>query len=239
MDPESELEPCGRILEIPARAENRIGFTTIVPGPAARLSAVPTLILKAQALSSADPENLVVVLDRQVKRGSTAGPGTTQDLKALLQWGIGGAQHEALVDFLNGTIVSVPASTMKVSAVYTVGAGTAPFGPDYIVSVSLGYGTRPTNGQIPSASFTTTLQPDGDPALTLQRWATAVQLLFDPPGVAGNVEMRDFNDQVLYTLPIVNGAIVPVVNQATHLAFVHDAASPAVSTVTFRELLAF
>src|SRR5882672_10186776 len=149
----------GHILDIRPCDENRVGFTKVLPPPRAADSSVTTLILEAKARCSSSPENLVIAL--QLKLAKPPLPGETvgrfQDLKALLQWGVGGAQHEALVDFLNGTLISVPASTMKISAVCRVGGGAVPFGPDYIASVSLGYGTRSTNGSIPSASHTTTL----------------------------------------------------------------------------------
>jgi len=78
-------------------------------------------------------------------------------VQAVLDWGIGGAQFSAVCDWLQGTQLSIPANTLRVSAQYVNVqnlAGPAP--PSFIVSAGLSYGN--TGRMSSPARFTERLQ---------------------------------------------------------------------------------
>lgn len=65
-------------------------------------------------------------------------------IRALITWGVGGTYFQAEVDFLNGTLISLSAETIKVQAFYklvTVPEGCCPEClPTFRVKAALGYG---------------------------------------------------------------------------------------------------
>ena len=73
---------------------------------------------------------------------------------ALIQWGIGGVQSEAEVDFSNGAVVNVTASFVRVGAFIDLPAESFPVG----VAVELGAFVGPGYPRSPSAQRTYDLQ---------------------------------------------------------------------------------
>jgi len=47
-------------------------------------------------------------------------------ISALVRWGVGGARFEAIVDYVNGTVINVPASTLDVLPIITPDAANQP-----------------------------------------------------------------------------------------------------------------
>jgi hypothetical protein len=100
----------------------------------------PTTICDTTQHAGPDAETLVVTLGLELLNQSNENglPATMAlDVKALINWGIGGANYTALVDWEQGTAFTVCASFIRVSAIYK---DTVPGLPDLLLSASFGYG---------------------------------------------------------------------------------------------------
>ncbi len=232
------------ILQVSEHDQSAIGFAKRLLPPERVLSSTETPILRAVAKEQANPESVIIALGSTIATADSRGGSPLHDVKARIAWGVGGAFHEARVDFLNGTMLSLAASTIDITAIYTVGNGYVPLGPEYIASVSLGYGVRPTNGCVPSVSHTTIIREPFDPleppTVDLVPWATGVQILSSgtvrDPILA---EMQDFHGRTLFQMNVEPGGVVPVVNGARRLVLTLPSnATGSYTAVTFRQLLA-
>lgn len=128
---------------------NSRGMTIVLPPP---VSAGPGLVSESgfrtlvdMRSRGPDAELINVTLDIQLGSGlddRTIFPFGTHfpTVQAILEWGIGGAQFSAICDWLQGTQLSIPGNTLRVSAQYVNVAGAAPPPPSFIVSAGLSYG---------------------------------------------------------------------------------------------------
>lgn len=160
LEPEWTLHPGqGGILDIGPAGVNRIGASNQLTTPPVLLAGgvplwtdwshppstmVPTTILDARSRSESNTRSLILAIDSpdvDILEGTC-----WVDLKARIEWGTGSEQSKAIVDILNGTLVSFPASFVRLIALYT--AINNPYGaqglpPSLRAGGSLGYGTRP------------------------------------------------------------------------------------------------
>lgn len=141
------------------------------------------------------------------------GLGGEAFVTGIVRWGVGGQQNTAEVDFLNGAVVSVPASYIEVIA-RNDGARPAR------VSATVGYGTRSAAG-IPTVFRTVRVGPltQGPPAnvqiVPIPRWAAVGITGFADPTAQIRLSVLDFDNIPMFqqdnpeagqSFPVLNGA---------------------------------
>lgn len=158
-------------------------------------------------------------------------------VRAELEWGLGGATFFAEADFLNGTVLSVVAESLKVCAKYIVwGDPCAPWLPTFRASAGVGYIARSANsnparftelvtvgaGQkasiaIPNFALSFTVQPL-DPAPALVQVAVLGPCGPRIPYVVVSPLTNLGQHNVENALPLFNGATQIEVDNTTGIA---------------------
>jgi hypothetical protein len=141
------------------------------------------------------------------------GTGAARLVTAILRWGAGGAQLTAELDWLHGTIVSVPGSYLEVLARHDGAPAAAPAR----VSATMGYGPRAGSGC--ACTFRTldygTLS--GVPSShVVPSWATSGVVLFNAVGAA-TVDLKvvdDANGPMFTMAGVAVGTEFPIPNGA-------------------------
>ena len=100
-----------------------------------------------------DPSADQIIVTLSKRREGTNGvvAATRAFCRALLEWGAGGTTHTAIVDYVNGTTISLHASALSISAAYERGTGT---GPNYRCHATISYGSGAVVPFGAAASFT-------------------------------------------------------------------------------------
>lgn len=167
-----------------APENNRGGSVIIDPSdPTIAGNPIPTqrLVVESPRANGDDAEAIAVTLGRAiVNESQSASGGDGRFVKAVLEWGVGGASFRALVDWGRGGVIVVPASFMRVSVRYVV--QLPPFFGDppieaFSASLAYGYAGR---GKANAAKFTEKV--DVPPAagtvdITIPDFATHVGIL--------------------------------------------------------------
>jgi hypothetical protein len=165
-------------------------------------------IVRAYGLDH-DSEILTAVLSFE-PLGSASGEAFAT---GIVRWGVGAHQNEAEVDFLNGAVISVPASYLEVIA-RNDGARRVR------VSASMGYGTRSAAG-IPTVFRTvrmgamTNTPPTNEQTVPIPRWAAVGITGFAETNAQFTLSVLDFNGVPMFTqlnpeagqsFPVLNGS---------------------------------
>lgn len=165
-------------------------------------------IVRAYGLDQ-DSEILTAVLSFEPLESS----GGEALATALVRWGVGGQQNEAELDFLNGAVISVPASYLEVIA-RNDGARRVR------VSASIGYGTRSAAG-IPTVFRTvrmgpmTVAPPTNQQTVPIPRWAAVGITGFAETNAQFTLSVLDHNGLPMFqqlnpeagqSFPVLNGA---------------------------------
>jgi hypothetical protein len=133
-----------------APENNRGGSVIIDPADAVFSGAgnsdpIRKLVVESPRNAGDDAEALAVILGRSVVNQALGPGGDGREVKALLEWGVGGAFYQALVDWGRGGVIVVPAAFMRVSVNYVV-QGPPFFGNPpieaFAASIAYGYAGR-------------------------------------------------------------------------------------------------
>lgn len=136
-----------------------------------------------------------------------------------LRWGIGGVQNSADFDFIQGTVMSVPASYIEVLA-RNVGLTTVR------VQASVGYGSRPSS--VPSV-FRTLRMLVGDAPSEIPNWSSVGIISYSTlGGPSVTLQILSETGSVMYNKSVVPGESFPVLGGAAKINLTGTA-----GTVTF------
>lgn len=136
------------------------------------------------------PDHVTLCLTRRVAANTTSEEdiGARMPLVAHVRWGVGQEYDTADVDWLNGTLITVPAGSITVEADYAAQGGGVVV-PKQHVGVILAPGKRPpAAGSQPLARLTTRL-PALPTGIAVPPRAHAVQLLTNSPANYGSVQL--------------------------------------------------
>jgi len=98
-----------------------------------------------------DPSADQVIVTLSKRREGTSGviAAARAFCRCLLEWGAGGTTHSAIVDYVQGTTISLHASALSISAAYEPGSG-----PAYRCHATISYGSGAVVPFGAAASFT-------------------------------------------------------------------------------------
>ena len=133
-------------------------------------------------------------------------------VRACVRWGIGSAEFQAEVDWLNGTVLTVPAEQIYVSARYDrffVGGSDPATPPVFCLSAGFAYGRAGKNSN-PSrlTERVTVLTPGDSQELRIPNFATSFTVVLVEPSTSAKVEVygfgRAFANQINIVSPMSN-----------------------------------
>lgn len=176
-------------------------FNVAQPGSAPGFTANTTVVESRS--ENPDAEIILVTFSYALDRAfntSVYGFGFDTRVYAQLSWGVGGAQFTASCDWMNGTIIAIPANYVRVVATVPDNSSFAGLGaPVFLLGASLAYGTSPSHSAnrarytVPltfasALAATATINiPNFAVGMTLQTSNTAA----DGPIAPFNIRMRD------------------------------------------------
>lgn len=169
-------------------------------------STVSSSIIEASRDAGDDAEMLTFTLDVDFD-GLSPGtnPSLPVELFAIIEWGIGGASFQAMIDWPRGGCFSLPASWFRIKARYvSVPAGFGAASPDAILRAAVAYGGIHHRSHVPRLTERrldngSSIAAGGVQNLSVPRFANAFtpivssvtpDLLFD---MRSNFGVTDFN----------------------------------------------
>lgn len=222
----SDDEDFKELLDAPQ--SNNLGRSETVVSPDAATPA-PTVTLINASASDRSSRCVVVTLDTpELENRDLASfdvVGARPFAIAIVEWGSGGHQNIAEIDYARGAQFTVEASALRVKArldpLVNGGISTIPIK----VAATLGYGTRPGPLRGPARTIPATPVPvlagTTSNFATIPRYARSGTLLVTPlaiPAETYRVDIRDFTGALiaqfvgtandLWRIPVPNGAFV-------------------------------
>jgi len=197
------------ILEIQGDDADAQQVVVTLNGPRVIATALSEILLRDVQNRSGEQDN-EEMQSRALFPGE-AGPIEWPPLEALIEWGVGGAQAQASLDFINGQTVSLVCSFLRISAGVVAGTDIGIVGTSAIYTLSAfvgpGYGRTNahkttyvgvlTNGAEsavfpipPFAKYATVV--GCDPAATPAATTATLRFWQSPNGVAGGANVGNF-----------------------------------------------
>lgn len=206
-------------------SQNNRGGSVIIDPAEAVFGSDPNLsdpivrrVVETPLTTGDDAEVIAVTMGRSIVNQQLGPFGDGNQVRARLEWGVGGASFSAEVDWGRGGVIVLPASFARVSVDYRL-QGPPFFGlppiEAFAASLSYGFAGRAKSN---AAKFTSkiTVDPAGFVDVPVPNFATHVGIIGNTPGAATDVFLQFYGATTPTTGNSVFGGYAVSTNAAYH-----------------------